>query len=209
MAGEKASVSKEVCLSDPRVFPHGDVPGVHPLIEKIRADRTGGYPIRKRLKALGIIMGGRWLEDGEKGQDRTTLISVPRSGIPLSEGLYHLLPSCPYIQANCGLCRDPGKPLLPFEKLKNSGKFVIVDSVIFTGATIIQFLNALEGAKITIFAAVVAPNGVKNILSQTKNDIEIHFGESESGTKTGWDPHFYRVRTSMANIGNIGYLVSR
>ena len=177
-----------------------DLPGVPKLISEIRSDRTGGQPLRDRFYSLGQIIGGHWLQSYPT-EDNGVIIGIPRSGIPMSKGLSDLLPDYQYFVANGGAITEHDQP----------NYILIVDSVIVTGTTIKEIVERLpfngEPNKLFVISAVSHQDGISRLLSLYPN-LKLYVGEVETEIVTQWDPHCYRLKKTIPNIGDIGRLVS-
>jgi len=209
---DRPTQNEHIFPRDPRVRTYECFPQVKDLVEAIRADRVGGEPLRQRFRALAQIMGTNWLDEKEHPQPFSTIIGIPRSGIPMAEGLRQIIPFQAMIQANLGLNRNLTAAPLDLGRSDYGNDFVLADSVIFSGRTLLEILECLreqnDAANITIFAALASPEGLERVLRRYP-DINFQIAQIEPHTRSYWDHQLYRVVTTMSGVGNFGQLVSR
>jgi uracil phosphoribosyltransferase len=197
--------------NDPRVCTYEASPLIAALVAEIRADRTGGSHLRQKFHYLAELMGRNWL--AERGETiRPTVIGIPRSGVPMSEGLHQFFFSQPLIQANLGFHRNMQISPLTLPRTIDGNEFIVVDSVVLTGQTLLEVLDCLRtqrsSAEVTIFAALASPEGVRRVIDRFPN-VQFQIAMMESHTCSHWNPHTYRLTKTMPNMGNFGELVSR
>lgn len=198
-------------FSHPRLRICSDLPGLNPFLSSIRADRSGGEPLRRNMAIIGEIMGSEWQSQNYPGRNGT-IIGIPRSGTPMSDGLRAVFPGHDYLLSNDGGNRDEGQPILPDDLTINDSNLLIADSVIVTGRTVALTLSAaLSKAhsleKIAVFSAFASVDGVINLLNMFPG-LEINIG-SFAKTKQHWDTHRWKISTILDGIPNFGELVTR
>jgi hypothetical protein len=199
-------------FSHPRLKICTDLPGINPLLSLIKTDRNGGEALRQNIFATAEIMGRRW--QSENCPERNgMIIGIPRSGIPMSDGLRAVFSKYNYCSSNDGANKDVDQPVLPddlnFDSVAN---LLIADSVIVTGATVTQTLKAaLSKARsidrIAVFSVFASADGIMNLFDVFPG-LEINIG-SFAKTKQHWDIHRWKLSTTLEGIPNIGQLVSR
>lgn len=198
-------------FSHPRLKICSDLPGINPLLSSIRADRSGGGPLRQNISAVAEIMGRDWASENYPGRNGT-IIGIPRSGVPMSDGLNAVFPGYDYLLSNDGGNRDEGQPILPDDLSINGSNLLVTDSVIVTGRTVALTLSAaLSKARsierATVFAAFASVGGLINLL-EIFPQLEINVG-ALARTKQHWDVHRWQSSLTLEGIPNLGELVSR
>lgn len=198
-------------FSHPRLKIRAGLPGINPLLMSICADRCGGYPLRQNISAIGEIMGREWRVNNSPGGDGA-IISIPRSGVPMGDGLRAAFPGYNYLLSNDGGNRQDGMPILPDDLIINEPNLLIADSVIVTGTTVALTLSAaLSRAqavkRIVVFSAFAAVDGVANLLDIFPG-LEINIG-AFAETRQNWDIHRWKLSVTLKGIPNFGELVSR
>jgi len=196
----------------PRLRVCSNLSGLNPILSSIRADRSGGTPLRNNISAVGEIMGRKWQSENDLGQDGM-IIGIPRSGIPMGDGLRTVFSGYNYYLSNDGANKNTSQPVLPddlsFDRVTN---LLIADSVIVTGTTIAQTLRAALSKirsidKIAVFSAFASAEGIMNLLDMFP-ELEINIG-SLAKIKQHWDIHRWKLSPTLEGIPNIGELVSR
>jgi len=198
-------------FSHPRLKICSDLPGIDSLLSSIRADRSGGEPLRQNISAVAEIMGRDWVSENYPGR-AGTIIGIPRSGVPMGNGLNAVFPGYDYLLSNDGGNRDEGQPILPNNLSINGPNLLVTDSVIVTGRTVALTLSAaLSKAssleRVTVFAAFASAGGLINLL-KIFPELEINIG-SIARTKQHWDVHRWKSSLTLEGIPNLGELVSR
>ncbi|MDO9028534.1 MAG: hypothetical protein Q7U68_06720, partial [Candidatus Roizmanbacteria bacterium] len=109
-----------------------NLPRVNNLLTFISTDRKGGQNLRKNIYNLARIMGEDWsVNCGEFPISNGAIISIPRGGTPMSEGLRSVFPGYNYFLSNDGADRDDTRPILPDHlTIGNSVNLLIADAVI-------------------------------------------------------------------------------
>lgn len=198
-------------FSHPNLKICSDLPGLSPLLSSIRTDLSGGIPLRRNISAIAQIMGSEWQSENYPGRGGT-IIGIPRSGIPMSDGLKMVFSGYEYLKANDGADRDEGQPILPDDLVINGPNLLIADSVIITGTTVALTLSAALSKvrsidQIAVFSAFSSVGGVINLLDMFPG-VEINIG-SFAKTKQHWDTHRWKTSIILDGIPNFGELVSR
>lgn len=199
-------------FSHPRLSVYQNFPGVAQLLVDIKNDRIGGAPLRDNLRAVAGQMGRGWgLQSG--GQPNGTIIGIPRSGVPMAEGLSAVFPGYSYALANDGATRDSGRPIIPDDlDMKRQANILVADSVIVTGKTIAKTVVALlekstDPGNITVFSAFAAAEGLHALLKIFPG-LSINIG-SFAKSKQNFDLYRFQSATVLDGISNLGELVSR
>lgn len=203
-------------------------PGVQQLLFGIRSEKEGGINFRTRLATLGSIMASRWLEKygqiesrlvdapyGEIAEPAITnppiVISVPRGGTPMAEGVNLIIPNAMHFATNDGAKKDIQKPLLP-ENFPNGviNDVLICDTVVGTGKTIHKtiktILEFISTENFFLLAAVVSEEGAKYLLKEHSN-LHVYVACVES--KYQWVNIGDKQVFFVHGIGDAGELVSR
>lgn len=188
-----------------------DLPGMSPLLAFIRADRIGGEPLRQNISSTAQIMGREWLS--EKNQGKSGLvIGIPRGGRYMGIGLSKVTPMYKSIETNHGIDRDPNAPIVQLDVIKPQ-KILIADTALFSGKTVMNTLECIlpqvtENTEISVFIAIAFILGLQQVCGRFGN-VNFYVGEIEMKSRPIYDPHFVRLFQTLANMGDIGELVSR
>lgn len=199
-------------FSHPRLRVYSNLPELNPILSSIRADRSGGTPLRNNIAAVGEIMGREW-QSGNGLRRDGMIIGIPRSGIPIGDGLRTVFSGYNYYLSNDGANKNTSQPILSDDlSFDSTTNLLIADSVIVTGTTIAQTLKAALSKtrsidKMAVFSAFASTDGIVNLLNMFPG-LEINIG-SFAKIKQHWDIHRWKLSPTLEGIPNIGELVSR
>lgn len=199
-------------FSHPRLKICSNLPGLSHLLTSVQYDRSGGEPLRRNMTAIAEIIGREWRSENSRGGNGV-IIGVPRSGVPMSDGLKTVFPEYNYLLSNSGANQDANQPILPSDLTFNgSTNLLIADSVIVTGGTIAEILRTAQSGtisfnQIAVFAAFASTEGVTTLL-KIFPELKIDIGSFVS-TKQNWDFYRWKSHLTLDGMPNFGELVSR
>lgn len=203
-------------------------PGIQRLLYEIRGDDCGGEPFRRRLRMLAYILGSKWIEEQSPfslvtkespfgpiqepvDNNPPLIVSIPRGGVPMGEGLAGLLPQSACFYTNDGENKNPAEPLLP-ENFPTGGfdNVFIADAIVGAGKTIKRTIESIK--QITqvnhffLFSAVASETGTNDLLAKYLN-LSIYTCCIEpryEWVQIGGEQVFF-----VHGIGDVGKLVTR
>ncbi len=167
-------------------------PGVQQLLFGIRSEKEGGNNFNTKLATLGSMMANYWL--GRYGQIEQRLvsapygeivqpmiinppivISIPRGGTPIGDGVNLIIPTAPHFKTNDGANKDTQRPLLSddFPVGEQISHVLICDTVVGTGETLHKTIHTISGMisveNFFLLTAVASEEGVRSLLNEHGN----------------------------------------
>lgn len=192
-----------------------DVLGVSSLVSAICSDRIGGEPLRQNITSLAQAMGQTWKSQTVFEQDDNgVVIGIPRGGVHMGNGLHNLVPHYTHIDANQGLQRVADKPVVSLDHIGAQAKHVLIgDTALFTGRTVAKTLEAVSTqvspeTHILVFIAIAYLPGIMQLVARFPH-VDFSVAHVETETRPVYNPQYWRVFQTLANVGDIGQLVSK
>lgn len=193
----------------------GDTSGTSPYLSFIHGDRVGGDLLRQNIAGLARVMGGYWKTHQHDLKASGVVVGIPRGGVYMGKGLQTIVPEYSYVETNQGLHKNPHQQIVTFN-IKDTPPIkdvLVADTALFTGKTIRATLDSIlpqiaPGANIVVFIAIAYKESLDRLLSLYPH-VKFYVGEIQTKIKHIYDPRLWRLVPTLANIGDIGELVSR